>query len=308
MPELRATDPPARRAVPIVPVRARTAWLAVALGLVVLAVFTSRSAPLVIAPDVGGLSPLDVLEVIGYVALFVGIALVPATFLFARQRRRGAAPRRAARSVPSGLPRWASALSLLVVILIITAQVAVLLAYLADLQRSGRSPFDALRPGGRSADGDPPLGAEGGLETLTIALLITAIIAVVVVGVAIAWRRQNAPPDAAAVEGRQATAEAVEVGLDALRSEPDPRRAVIAAYAAMGRSLSRSGLPREESEAPLEYLRRIFTGFAGVAREVTTLTHLFQLAKFSQHIVDDEMRGTAIGALERLRRRTERPA
>src|SRR4029450_13841614 len=101
------------------------------------------------------------------------------------------------------------------------------------------SPFDALRPSGRPA-GESPVGAEGGLETLTIALLITAIIAVVAVRVVIAWRRQTAPPEAAAGQARHATTEAVDVGLDALRSEPDPRRAVIAAYAAMGRSLSRS--------------------------------------------------------------------
>jgi hypothetical protein len=130
---------------------------------------------------------------------------------------------------------------------------------------------------------------------------------VVVLGVLIASRRDG-PPDATAVERRHAAAEAVELGLDALRREPDPRRAVIAAYAAMVLSLSRSGFPREHSEAPMEYLRRILTGFAGVAREVATLTHLFQLAKFSNHVVDDEMRGTAIGALERLQRGTERRA
>jgi uncharacterized protein DUF4129 len=307
VPELRATEPPAGQAGPIAPLRARAAWLALALGLVVLAAFTSRSAPLVIAWDLGGLSPLAAIEVLGYVALFVGLALVPAAIWFGRQRRRAAGLPTRRRSAASGLPRWASALGFVVVLLVFAGQAAVLLAYLADLQRSGRSPLDALLSSELWAGWERPAGVERGPETLTIALLITAVLAVVVLVVLIAWRRDG-PPDGTAVERRHAAAEAVELGLDALRREPDPRRAVIAAYAAMVLSLSRSGFPREQPEAPMEYLRRILTGFAGVAREVATLTHLFQLAKFSNHVVDDEMRGTAIGALERLQRGTERRA
>ena len=45
--------------------------------------------------------------------------------------------------------------------------------------------------------------------------------------------------------------------LDDLRSEPDPRKAVIGAYAKMERTLAARGLPRHESEAPEEYLARI---------------------------------------------------
>lgn len=308
MPELRATDPPAPGLAPITGLRARAAWLAAGIGLVVVAAFASRAAPLVIAWDLAGPSPLQVIEVVGYVALFVGIALVPAAIWFGRQRRRAAGRPVGMRSAASSLPRWASALGTVVVILVFAGEAAVLIAYLADLQRSGRSPLDALFGGELPASGDGPIRGERGLEAITMALLITAVLAVVALVVLISWRREDEPPDAAAPTGRQAAAEAVELGLDALRREADPRRAVIAAYAAMGRSLSRSGLPREESEAPQEYLRRIFTGFAGVAKEVATLTHLFEVAKFSHHVVDEEMRGIAVGALERLRRRAEQRA
>ena len=52
-------------------------------------------------------------------------------------------------------------------------------------------------------------------------------------------------------------AAAVDESLDDLRAEPDPRRAVIAAYARLERVLAAHGLPRKPAEAPLEYLGRM---------------------------------------------------
>jgi Domain of unknown function (DUF4129) len=93
--------------------------------------------------------------------------------------------------------------------------------------------------------------------------------------------------------------------LDDLRAEPDPRRAVIAAYARMERALSAYGLPRHPFEAPLEFLERASSELgerhpAGL-RLVFELTHLFERAKFSHHAVDEEMKTDAIASLEGLR-------
>jgi hypothetical protein len=92
--------------------------------------------------------------------------------------------------------------------------------------------------------------------------------------------------------------------IDDLLAEPDPRRAVIAAYARMERALAAFGLPRHDAEAPLEYLERIapaiahIPGAAGLAFE---LTHLYERARFSAHAVDVEMKDDALSALVRLR-------
>ena len=103
---------------------------------------------------------------------------------------------------------------------------------------------------------------------------------------------------------------AAELGLllddaiDDLLAEPDPRRAVIAAYARMERAFAAFGLAREDAEAPLEYLERIapsiahIPGASGLAFE---LTHLYERARFSAHRVDVEMKDDAIQALVRLR-------
>jgi hypothetical protein len=97
----------------------------------------------------------------------------------------------------------------------------------------------------------------------------------------------------------------VDDTLDDLRAEPDPRRAVIAAYARMEKVLGAYGLPRRSFEAPLEYLDRIAGELHGrlpsARRLVFELTHLFEQAKFSPHAIDAGMKDDAIETLTQLR-------
>lgn len=94
---------------------------------------------------------------------------------------------------------------------------------------------------------------------------------------------------------------ALDESLDDLRAEPDPRRAVIAAYARLERVLASHGLPRKTSEAPLEYLTRMLGGLSVSPPAARRLTDLFERAKFSQHAVGAEMKEHAIDALETVR-------
>lgn len=96
----------------------------------------------------------------------------------------------------------------------------------------------------------------------------------------------------------------VDDTLDDLRADPDPRRAVISAYARMERVLAAFGLPRRPFEAPLEYLQRASPDLdhvPGAARLIFELTHLYERAKFSPHEIDVEMKEQAIATLESLR-------
>jgi len=94
---------------------------------------------------------------------------------------------------------------------------------------------------------------------------------------------------------------AIETTLDDLRSERDARRAVIAAYAQMERTLARHGLARHRSEAPLEYLAKILRGLHVRESAVVSLTRLFEYAKFSGHEVGPVMKEDAIEALIAIR-------
>jgi hypothetical protein len=98
-----------------------------------------------------------------------------------------------------------------------------------------------------------------------------------------------------------AVAQAVDESLDDLRAEPDPRRAVIAAYARLESVLAAQGLPRKPAEAPLEYLGRMLAELQVTDRSARALTDLFERAKFSQHAVGAEMKDEAIDALQTVR-------
>ena len=91
-----------------------------------------------------------------------------------------------------------------------------------------------------------------------------------------------------------------DLGLDRLRAEPDPRRAVIGAYALMDRVMADRALARRRSEAPLEYLGRMTA--AGYARitALGRLTRLYARARFSTHPIDRGMQAEAVDAVETI--------
>ena len=94
---------------------------------------------------------------------------------------------------------------------------------------------------------------------------------------------------------------ALDESLDALLAIPDPRRAIIAAYSSMERTMERAGLPRQRYEAPMEFMARVMASVMGLSTDVARLTYLFEIAKFSHHQIDDEMRTDAVLALSHIR-------
>ena len=131
---------------------------------------------------------------------------------------------------------------------------------------------------------------------------LLALAALLLLGALAWWRAAKARAQARVREPKQTLAErladVLEETLDSLRAEPDPRRAVIGAYARLERVLAASGLARRPAEAPLEYLGRMLTGLEVGPAPVRRLTALFERAKFSQHAVDEAMKQEAILALE----------
>lgn len=277
-------------------------WLPIvaAAGLVTIVALASRTTSVVSSAmelDTGFV--LRAFEIVGYVVVLVGLVVfLPAIVVLRAQRRRRLAAMRGAG------PWWAGLGGLAMTVAILTAQIAIL-AYVVDLLRSGG--FGAAADSLDSLTDPDPNGLAPGRDgsSIIIAVAIVAVLAVGVVVLAIRWRRSDAADRADGPDARRGrTEQALEVGLDALRREPDPRRAIIAAYAAMERSLSHSGLGRHAWEAPIEYLRRVLAAALGAGEDVQTMTHLFEVAKFSHHPVDESMRTGAIGALERIRSAT----
>jgi hypothetical protein len=112
-------------------------------------------------------------------------------------------------------------------------------------------------------------------------------------------RRRRLPKDWTIAE---TLAQVLDETLDDLRAETDPRRAVIAAYVRMERSLAAHGIPRRRFEAPHEYLGRVLAELSGGRLAATRLTALFERARFSPHAIDAAMKDDAIAAIESLQR------
>jgi hypothetical protein len=287
-------------------------WAALPAAVVLIAVvaLASRSTsgpPLEVAFD--GSQLVVALRAAGYVAEFLGVAgLLAAAILYRGRVMRAPTAAKEGRRLPP-MPWWAQLLALAAIVPVFLGQVAIVISYILEIFRTLRSRAGSGPPGTANFQDLAPGLAGRDTTSLVIAIVVVAGLFVLLLAVVIRWRIQDRR---FATEGgnndRTATEAAVDVSLDALRNEPDPRRAVIAAYAAMERALSSAGLGRRRSEAPMEYVRRVLTEQTRAPEEVRTVTDLFQVAKFSHHAVDEDMRRAAIDALERIRAATQRLA
>jgi hypothetical protein len=97
----------------------------------------------------------------------------------------------------------------------------------------------------------------------------------------------------------------VGAGIEDLRSIRDPRAAVIACYARMERFFRAKGMRRQPSDTPLEFIARALRAHKVDGPSPLDLTRLFELARFSDHPVDEKMRADALAALEDVRARLE---
>lgn len=135
--------------------------------------------------------------------------------------------------------------------------------------------------------------------------------AVVLVGI-LAWvmseRRRRLSAQVLGSKPRETMTEAIEEGIETLLSHPDPRLAVIAAYSVMEKAFARAGSARRIYETPLEFVGRILSSVPSAGADATKLAELFELAKFSQHEIDEKMRVVAVRTLSNIRRQLQVPA
>jgi Domain of unknown function (DUF4129) len=162
----------------------------------------------------------------------------------------------------------------------------------------------AHRGGGGTAQQPTAGGRSAHIRLDEVAIVAALIVALGAAAAAAANGRRRPKPWPT---WQEAVSLALDESLDDLRSEPDLRRAIIAAYARMEVALGIAGLPRRPSEAPLEYLSRALQSLDTSASAVRRLTELFEWAKFSQHAPDPGMREEAIDALVAVRDELRRP-
>ena len=155
----------------------------------------------------------------------------------------------------------------------------------------------------RSAGSSAPL-----VDWWVVAAVVGAVVTAAALVLVVRSRRRRMPMDRGRADRRAEVMGAVDDSLDALAAEPDSRRAVIAAYARMEAWLARAGVPRAAWEAPFEYLDRVLVELGAPAAIASTLTELFERAKFAPHPVGEAMKHRAIEVLVALRAELRRAA
>lgn len=139
--------------------------------------------------------------------------------------------------------------------------------------------------------------AESGVVPLIVAGVALAAMIAIVVAQLVADRRRRRPPKTPG----ELLVELLDDTLEDLEREPDPRRAVIGAWARMEAGLAAAGLPRHPSEAPFEFAARVLESALARPDSVHRLTGLFERAKFSHHTIGQADRDQAIAALRAVR-------
>lgn len=162
-----------------------------------------------------------------------------------------------------------------------------------DLQQSGQGDNDTA-----TQIDDPPPQQSGSRWTL---LILGGTVLLIAVSAAAATRRTTDPDLPTETSIPTEIAGAIDVVLAELEDSTNPREVVIGAYARMEHALTTAGLPPRPSEAPLQYLARSLEHLDVSGRAVTRLTNLFEVARFSDHDVPQDMGHEAIAALREIR-------
>jgi Domain of unknown function (DUF4129) len=127
------------------------------------------------------------------------------------------------------------------------------------------------------------------------ALLLLAPAAVLVRRRRARRERRAVVPDAAARVGSS-----LRWSLADLESERDPRLAVQRAYARMEESLGVIELSRAPDETPTEFTARVLRVLGASVAAASDLTGLFEIARFSDHPMDEDDRRRAIASVRRV--------
>ena len=193
---------------------------------------------------------------------------------------------------------------LIALTILVGGLVAVLYTFRDDLETGPTEDRRPVAPAGGLAETAAPTAYEPEFRWWPV-LGLAALSLAVVAALSLVRRRRRTLVASSPEELVAELQAMLDVALDDLRAEQDPRRAVIAAYARMERALAAFGYVRRAFEAPFEYLERVGPALAASVPSARTLvfelTHLFERAKFSPHEIDAQMKDEAIDTLTQLR-------
>ncbi len=190
--------------------------------------------------------------------------------------------------------------------LVLAAAAATLLAIWFGPAEDGFEDLSA-EPEPAPAATEVEVGGDGGSTGRTpTSDIVTLLLVILVAGAVLMRIRRQAPPAAADIEGfdielAEELAPAVTAATLHLRDEAEPRMAVLAAYAGLESALAARGQPRDPAETPAEHMARVLAAVPVLADPAVRLSHLYELARFSDHAITDDDRDRAATDLRHAR-------
>jgi uncharacterized protein DUF4129 len=164
---------------------------------------------------------------------------------------------------------------------------------------SGATPGDAVPRGHAST---PAPAGEATSAAVTWLIIGSASALLLLAPAAVFVRRRGARRERGAVVADAAArvGSGLRRSLADLESERDPRLAVQRAYARMEESLGEIELSRAPDETPTEFTARVLRVLGASAAAASDLTGLFEIARFSDHPMDEDDRRRAIASVRRV--------
>lgn len=273
-----------------------------------------RAAPPEERPESGNGSLVAVTAMLALSFAVIAISL----FAQSRQRPTGPGPSplaRDPRETWEGL-RWRPLLIAATALLVWLALMLVLMRWASPADIDDAAPPAAGPEGPTGTDPGPPPEPpteDGGSVFVLLAGATILLLALSAAAMLLGRRRVPAEPlpQAESATGATAPAEcdeadlarAAELGLAEMGDlSRDPRQAIIACYLAMESELEKSpGTIPQESDTPSEVLARAIEGHALRAGTGTELVDLFEEARFSPHVMNENHRADAVRALRQVR-------
>jgi hypothetical protein len=278
------------------------AWAGLAASFIIaLSAAVRMTGPAPVGHDVSGVIRLPEHLTAAIVTLFGLAVLVFAVDLVRRALSRRTLVGDAERTEePTPVPPWLRRLTLILSILNV-----VVLAYLwrRVVLDGGFFSGAAGLAGGLALPGTVPQTAPAVFNWVFGILALAAGLGALALALWIALGDRLGPArEEDVVEPPAAPLEAlVEESLEDLRSEPDPRRAIVRCYGRFEREAADAGLERKPWLTPMEFMRETLVRLPVPRAAVPTLTGLFELARFSHHALGPRERDRALDALHEIR-------
>lgn len=139
------------------------------------------------------------------------------------------------------------------------------------------------------------------LDDRAVPLASALLFLLVGVGALVWWvgRRPSEGQEAGGMD-TEAARKTVLRSIEAMLLDPDPRTAIIGAYARLLEGLAASGAPRRDYEGPMEHLRRSLQSLPVRPGPVARLVDLFQVARFSTQPLAAAHRDLALATLREV--------